>query len=134
MAPWVWVLIVAGLLLLVGGGHYAARFLGRRHRTRHHHFRRMPGPVGASVPAGADALAIPMPGPPQESSLANSAVYQGQVYFFLSVRDRDTFEANPDPSINTFVRGTEQHDEVNAVRSHSSGSLRKNYISTQECR
>ncbi|OGT57233.1 MAG: hypothetical protein A3E01_14390 [Gammaproteobacteria bacterium RIFCSPHIGHO2_12_FULL_63_22] len=70
----------------------------------------MPVPAGSSLPAGADALVNPMPGLPKESSPTNSAVYQGHVYFFLSARDRDTFEANPDPSINTFVRATEKHD------------------------
>lgn len=113
MAPWIWILIVAALVLLVAGGRFGGPFGGRvmghwRGNRRDVH----PKPVidADSVPAMADALINPVSNLHLAPSPANSSVYQGQVYFFLSAKDRDTFEASPDPSINTFVRGARAHD------------------------
>lgn len=101
MAAWIWILIIVGLALLIGGSRYGARTLGRHHGIRDDG---RPGPIEGDSPraiSGAEMALVP--DRQQDLIDAISSVYRGDVYFFCSTEDRDAFEATQGASLGHCV-------------------------------
>ena len=102
MASWIWILIIVGIVLLIGGNRYRARMPSRHHGIRNDG---LPGPLedGDSPRALSRAVMALVPDSQHDLIDAISSIYRGDVFFFCSTEDRDAFEATQGASLGQCV-------------------------------